>query len=105
MFVKGCTAIWDDIYRAVSQIRNKTRRIVITVLIDGQDNSSTHTYEEVNELINLFPNISLDIIQIEGAGVLEYVSMCENQGYYSIIPEIDIKVHLTLSFNRERNIV
>jgi len=86
--------IGDSINLALSEIAPE-RRTVIIILTDEETSTTGLEIEG--------KNTSLDIIQIGGSTVEPYAVLCENLGYYSIILDLDIKVHLTLSFNRARN--
>jgi Mg-chelatase subunit ChlD len=66
MFAKGGTALYDAIYMTVEQIHNKQVKNTITVLTDGEDNASKHTLDDVMKLIANYPNVTLDIIHIDG---------------------------------------
>src|SRR3989304_7771605 len=91
IFSDNNTAIWDAIYLAVSQLRDKERKTVITVLTDGEDNSSKHSYNEVRELIDKHNNITLDIIHIGENKNNQYEILCQGRGTYTVITEIEIK--------------
>lgn len=83
----GGTAIWDAIYMVVSQIRDKSRKTVLSVITDGEDNSSKHTLAEVNELLRQFPNVILDIVHVGDVVSVSYQSVATT---YVMIEEIEI---------------
>lgn len=100
IFARGSTAIWDAIYMTVSQIRNKDNETIIIVLTDGEDNSSSHTYSEVKELVKGYPKIKLSIVHVgdkECDQYKELVSIVE--GKYKVITQDKIKETITLIFN------
>ncbi len=91
IFAQGQTALWDAIYMAMSQIRDKTKKTVMIVLTDGEDNSSTHTYQECLDLVQEWTNVSLSIIHINGVDNAQYSAMAQHgRGDYAIINEIEI---------------
>lgn len=90
----GMTAIYDAIYMAVSNIWDKDKRTRIVVLTDGEDNSSGHSLDQVLELIAGYPNISLDIIHVDGKNARKnetYELLCRrSNGEYILIKEEEI---------------
>lgn len=83
IFSGGMTAIWDAIWLAVSQIRDKSKRTILFVLTDGMDNSSKHNYQQVLDLVAQYPNISLSIIHVDGRKNSQYINICQqSQGDY-----------------------
>ena len=100
IFAKGMTSIWDAIYLTVEQIRDKNRKTLVIVLTDGEDNSSKHSYEQVEKLIAEYPNISLNIVHIDGKGAKneQYAHLCEGRGEYAVIEETEIIVEITRIF-------
>jgi len=105
IFAKGLTAIWDAIWLAVSEIRNKEIKTTVVVLTDGQDNSSKHSYLEVCDLIERYPKLTLDIIHIGGQNTVEipeYRNLTQKKkGQYLIIKETEIEVQI-LTIVKER---
>jgi Mg-chelatase subunit ChlD len=66
LFARGGTALYDAIFLAVEQIRDKTRETRLVVLTDGEDNASRHTLAETLALVDQYANITLDIVHIDG---------------------------------------
>jgi len=104
IFAQGLTAIWDAIWLAVSQIQDKSKRTVLFVLTDGKDNSSSHTYQQVIDLVAQYPNISLSIVHIDGSGQIDpqYLKICqENKGDYVVIQsDSEIKPEMNRLFQK-----
>lgn len=98
IYANGLTALYDAVWMAVSQIRDKTRKTLLTVLTDGADNSSQHTLEEVLSLVEQYPAITLDIVHVSGQQNAAYRSITEKgSGTYELIVEDDITVQIVLS--------
>jgi Ca-activated chloride channel family protein len=97
IFARGSTALYDAIYIAIEQIHDKTNHNVITVLTDGEDNASKHTLAEVLALLSEFPNISLDIVHIDGQARLPaYESLVAGgRGQYVIAQTVETIVKTT----------
>ena len=104
IFARGLTAIWDAIYLAVSQIQDKSRRTIMIVLTDGEDNSSRHSYQEVLDLVNTYPSISLDIVHIGGKSCPQYVEICENRGTYSLINDTTLTITFSNMFTNKMEV-
>lgn len=85
----GCTAMYDAIVMAVEQIRDKSRRTIITVITDGEDNSSRNTAESVAALMREYPNITLHIVHVDsiGARIAAYESLAGAN--YTVVAEIE----------------
>jgi uncharacterized protein with von Willebrand factor type A (vWA) domain len=66
MRAQGFTALYDAIFLAVKQIRDKERETRIVVLTDGEDNASRHTLAEVLALVDQHAALTLDIVHIDG---------------------------------------
>jgi Mg-chelatase subunit ChlD len=66
MRAQGSTALYDAIFLAVEQIRDKQRETRIVVLTDGEDNASRHTLAEVLALVDQHAAVTLDIVHIDG---------------------------------------
>lgn len=92
IFARGQTALYDAIWLAISQIRDKSRKTLINVLTDGEDNASKHSYGEVLSLVSGYPNITLNIIHIDDSGsrLKLYDDLCQNRGTYLVIKETEI---------------
>lgn len=97
IFAQGMTALYDAIYLAIEQIRDKTKKTVINVLTDGEDNSSRHSYAEVLALIQQYPSIRLNIVHINDSGsrLPNYEELCRNRGEYVVITETQIVTEVT----------
>ena len=100
IFARGMTAIYDAIWLAVSQIRDKNRKTMIIVLTDGDDNSSTHSYEDVLGLISEYSNINLNIINVGQDWNNQYFSLCDGRGDYVLIKETEIKTQIATTFKK-----
>ncbi len=101
IYADGCTAIWDAIYLAVSQIRNPDIPTKIIVLTDGEDNSSEHTYQEVIDLVKGRPKLTLSIIHVDSEESKEYKDLVTLlKGEYKLISECDINVTVKLIYNK-----
>lgn len=98
IFANGMTAIWDAIYMAVSQVRDKTRKTIMVVLTDGEDNSSSHTYQECLKLIANYPAISLSIIHVGNQQNPEYAKI--STGDYIVIEETKITITVETVFRK-----
>uniref|UniRef100_A0A6C0EK32 VWFA domain-containing protein n=1 Tax=viral metagenome TaxID=1070528 RepID=A0A6C0EK32_9ZZZZ len=98
IFAGNFTAIWDAIHLTVSQIRDKNKRTVLVVLTDGEDNSSSHTYEQVRALVNEYNNISLDIIHISDKPCTQYQEICQDKGSYKLIGEVELSITFSKQF-------
>lgn len=96
----GCTAIYDAIYMAVSQLRNKSIPTTMIVLTDGHDNSSSHSYDEVLVLVGANPQVKLCIIHVDGSGVEHkpYKDLCATRGDYEVIVETMIVTTVITKF-------
>jgi len=92
----GQTAIWDAIDMAVTQIRDKTKKTVVHVITDGEDNSSHITYDMLLNRLKEFPNVTLNIMHVGDRFVEQYKQICEHRGNYQLILETDI-VSATIS--------
>ena len=94
MRAEGNTAIYDAIWLAVEQIRDKGRRTCMVVLTDGEDNSSTHTLQQVLDRLAELPALSLDIIHVGGGGTpslnLAHLTAA-GHGEYVTVTETEIK--------------
>lgn len=101
IFAKGMTAIWDAIWMAVSQIRNKNQKTLIVCLTDGEDNSSTHSYAEVLALVEKYENISLSIVHVGNEKLPQYQEICDHaHGEYVVIEETVIITEVTRVFKK-----
>lgn len=100
IFAQGATAIWDAIWLAVTQLKDKNRDTQMIVLTDGEDNSSTHTFAQVQDLIKDFPNIKLSIIHISGAPCDKYQQLCKDRGNYEVIVETEITTTIKTVFHK-----
>lgn len=100
IFAQGQTALYDAIYMTVEQIRDKTKKTIINVLTDGEDNSSIHTYGGVLSLVAQYPNITLNITHIDesGKGYNPYYELCHKRGVYTIIKETQVVTETTRIF-------
>lgn len=101
IYARGCTAIWDAIYLAISQIKDRTIPTKIIVLTDGEDNSSSHSYQDVLDLIKEYTNVTLSIIHVDSTENQEYKELVEKMGgNYKIISKDEIRI--TVKFFYEK---
>jgi len=98
---QGITAIWDAIWMAVEQLQDKSRSVILNVLTDGEDNSSTHTYQQVLDFVSGYPNIKLNITHVTDAPNVEYTNMCEGRGKYRPIKDVEMSVTFSLTFTEK----
>jgi Mg-chelatase subunit ChlD len=100
IFAKGRTALYDAIWIGVEQLYDKSRKTLMLVLTDGEDNSSKHTHQEVLDLLGKYTNIELNIIHIDGSGVIndKYKELCRDRGTYTVIEETKIVTEVTMIF-------
>lgn len=95
IYARGGTAIWDAIHMSLVQMKNRSIKTTMIVLTDGDDNSSTHSYAEVMDLVKGFPNVKLSIIHVTGDGRVEseeYKTLVEAMGgQYKTIREDQVK--------------
>lgn len=110
IYAEGNTALYDAIFLAVSQIKDKTRRSTLMVLTDGEDNSSTHTLEEALALLNGYPNVAVNIVHIDGSGRRNpaYESLCtgnNRRGVYTVIDETTIVTEVTTIFKKQCTLI
>lgn len=102
IYAQGLTAIWDAIYLSISQIRDKQRDTLIIVLTDGDDNSSSHTYEECILLLDEYINVTLNIIHIENTFNSQYDIMARDHGRgdYILIEDTEIITTIKTTFKK-----
>lgn len=101
IFAKGMTAIWDAIYITITQIKNKERDVLVICLTDGEDNSSSHTYNEVLRLVDEHEKVTLNIIHVGDAPIKEYEEICQRgRGDYCLIEETTIITETTRVFKK-----
>ncbi len=102
IYAKGMTAIWDAIWLSVEQLADKNRETLMIALTDGEDNSSKHTYQQVQDLIDEYSNVRLSIIHIDGSGrhCAEYQQLCQGRGEYKVIAEAEITVSIKTVFHK-----
>ncbi len=103
VFAHGSTAIYDAIYMAVQQLRDKTRTTILNVLTDGEDNCSNHSLHEVLALVASFPALKLNILHVTELGatavpVKAFCSLTENRGIYKPITGVEIEVNIRRVF-------
>lgn len=99
IFTKGCTAIWDAICMSIKQVRDKTRHTIMTVLTDGEDNSSRHTYDDVLALLDAYPNVHLSIVHVGPTDNEHYVETARRgRGVYRLADELQLRPIFTATF-------
>ena len=86
---------------------SKDRKSLIIVLTDGYDNSSKHSYQEVLNLVEEYPNVKLSIIHIDGRNSNgsgnycdQYAHLCKNRGDYTVIKETEIIITINNTFRK-----
>jgi uncharacterized protein YegL len=82
IFARGQTALYDAIKLSIDQIRDKSKRVIFNVLTDGEDNSSNTGVDELKRLLNTYPNIRINFVEI-GKESAAYKMLCHNIGIYS----------------------
>lgn len=84
---EGATALYDALIMAIEQVNDKTKKTIMTVLTDGEDNSSRNTLEQVMTLLKEYPAITLHIVHIDtvGARLAAYEQLCRDRGDYVVI--------------------
>lgn len=105
IFAKGATALYDAVWLAIEQVRDKTRRTHLAVLTDGEDNRSKHTLNEVLALVEQYLAITLDIVHItdgdDDTSSEAYTKLAaKGRGKYKKISDGEIVVEFTLSFTK-----
>jgi uncharacterized protein with von Willebrand factor type A (vWA) domain len=99
IFARGGTALYDAIFMTAEQIHNKAVRNTITVLTDGEDNSSKHTLADVLALLSEYPNIALDIVHIDGSNAGRVPAfdaiVAGGRGQYVVVQTVEVIVETT----------
>ncbi|AYV85434.1 MAG: RING zinc finger-containing protein [Satyrvirus sp.] len=93
IFAKGGTAMYDAIHLVYDQIKDKSKKSVIIVLTDGEDNSSKKTLQSVFARASEYTNISLNILYISSDNnhLQIYKELCEKiKGRYDTTNEKEI---------------
>jgi Mg-chelatase subunit ChlD len=70
---QGATAMYDAIVMAITQLRSKEQKTQIIVLTDGEDNISKATHQDVLNLLEEYPAVSLNIL-LFASSYYEYFS-------------------------------
>lgn len=125
----GLTSLWDAIWMAIHYRRDKSKRkkerdaknkelgrytsikrsdkknrdTVIIAVVDGEDNSSKRTFEEVAEALKKMKNVSVSIVHIESdrREIDLYKKICKiGHGDYVCMPEMESKAGLRMLFRR-----
>lgn len=106
IYTGNLTALYDAIWMAIEQIRDKNKRTMLIVLTDGQDNASKHSYAEILQLLAQYPNISLNIVHVDDNGVVDpcYQNLCQNRGTYAVIQPSFIEVEVVRVFTERYSI-
>lgn len=95
IFAQGGTAIYDAIHLSINQMLDKQRPTLFVVLTDGEDNSSTNTCDQVLKLVEAYPSITLDIVEIaadasQSRNVNYGLLAQRGHGTYAVILETEI---------------
>jgi uncharacterized protein with von Willebrand factor type A (vWA) domain len=90
--IGNATAFYDAVFKAYENVWDKSRKSVIVVLTDGEDNSSKHTYDDCMRLANEHANVSLNIVQIGNVKtpIQEYANLCKDRGIFRTIEQEEI---------------
>lgn len=89
---QGCTALYDAIVMAVEQIRDKSRKTIMVVITDGEDNSSKNSLADVQRIVAEYPNVTLHIVHVDsvGARIAAYEALAGTN--YSVVATIEDNV-------------
>jgi uncharacterized protein with von Willebrand factor type A (vWA) domain len=97
VLTQGGTAIYDAIVKAVSDIRDPTRRSIVIAVTDGEDNMSRSTLAQALACTDN-PNISVHIIQIGGQRNASYQQLARAKGTYAIVESTTIVTTVVQTF-------
>lgn len=104
IYAGGGTALYNAIYEAISQLRDKTIEVNMIVLTDGEDNMSDHTMADITALLAFNPQVTLDIIHVDTvapAPVAEYQLLtAAGAGEYSRVTDKEIEITMKVVFQR-----
>lgn len=93
-FAKGNTALYDAIWLALEEVRDKSRPTTLIVLTDGEDNASAHTLQQVLDEADKYPAIVIDIVHIDGQTARPVEAFqkiaASRQGHYKIVTTVTI---------------
>jgi hypothetical protein len=95
---KGDTAIWDAIWIALEQVRDKSRKIILNILTGGDDNCSVHTYQQILDLVSQYPNIIMNIVHVSDNVNEQYSRICNGRGKYNTVKDVEMNVTFALFF-------
>ncbi|VBB17800.1 RING zinc finger-containing protein [Yasminevirus sp. GU-2018] len=99
IFSRGSTAMYDAIDISIDQIHDKSRRTILNVLTDGEDNSSRVTLAQVKQKLREYPNIILNILHVDNSGRINntYSELAlENRGTYKIVREDQLEIEFIM---------
>ena len=103
IFARGGTALYDAICLSLSQVIDKSKRLVMFVLTDGDDNSSKNSFQSTLNLLTEFTNVSLVIIQIRDGlnqRLEHYENLCCARGEYVLVQETNIVLEVQNLFTK-----
>jgi uncharacterized protein with von Willebrand factor type A (vWA) domain len=83
IFAQGSTALYDACCLILDQRRDITRKTIVILVTDGEDNSSKHSYEETLNLIKSSPNLVVCMVNISNLSPSneKYKALCVNGLY------------------------
>jgi uncharacterized protein with von Willebrand factor type A (vWA) domain len=97
VLTQGGTAIYDAIVKAVSDIRDPSRRSIVIAVTDGEDNMSRSTLEQALACTDN-PNICVHIIQVGGNHNTAYRQLVRETGSYAIVESTTIVTTMVQTF-------
>jgi len=95
IFARGGTALYDAIWMAIEQMKDKSRPTLFVVLTDGEDNASKHTLDDVLKLVEAHSQVTLDVVEIStnasSSSNVNYNLLAQRgRGNYSFIVETEV---------------
>jgi len=95
IFARGGTALYDAIWLAIDQMKDKSRPTLFVVLTDGEDNSSKHSLDDVLKLVDAHEEVTLDMVEISAnassSSNVNYSLLAQRgRGNYTLIVETEV---------------
>lgn len=81
IFAQGSTALYDACHLIIDQRRDSSRKTIVVVITDGEDNSSTHSFDQTLTLIKNTPNLAVCIVNIGNSSAEKYRALAVNGSY------------------------
>jgi Mg-chelatase subunit ChlD len=81
IFAQGSTALYDACHLIIDQRRDSSRKTIVVVITDGEDNSSTHSFDQTLTLIKNTPNLAVCIVNIGNSFAEKYRALAVNGSY------------------------